>query len=58
MQIRLKRKKTERRSLVVSVSLNLIRNSLLKGKCSTLKIKYGQSKGLLEKVSTRGVWCG
>ena len=62
MQIKSKRKETNGGLLVASASLNLSRNSL-KEKCyfkasSTLKVKCGKSKGMQEKVSIMGVWCG
>ena len=47
---------------VASASLNLSRNSLKEQRyfiaSSTLKIKFGKSKGMQEKVSIMSVWCG
>ena len=56
--------KNRRGLLVASASLNLSRNSfkesvLLYNKASsTLKIKFDKLKGVQEKVSIMGVWCG
>ena len=50
--------RTEWRSLVASASSNLSRNSLKEKVLSALKIKCSKSKGMQEKVSIMGVWCG
>ena len=48
--------------MVASTSLNLSKNSLTE-KCyfiasSSLKIKYGKSKGMQEKISIMDAWSG
>ena len=55
--------KIERRLLVASASFKLSRNSFKERKVllyasSTLKVKHGKSKGMQEKVSIMGIWCG
>ena len=52
--------KNRTESLVALASLNLRRNSLKENVllCTTSKIKCDISKGMQEKVSIMGVWCG
>ena len=52
----------KKRTADAVASLNLSRNSLKEQRyfiaSSTLKIKFGKSKGMQEKVSIMSVWCG